>query len=70
MVERIIPSELEADELFRRNGEYVSATDYDVAIARIAELRQSLIGGIEAVKAGRDMTAWAEANERLLACNT
>ena len=29
MVKRIIPSELDGDELFRRNGEYVSAADYD-----------------------------------------
>jgi hypothetical protein len=34
---------------------------------QVRELRQSLIGGIEGVKAGRDLTKWAEANERLLA---
>ena len=38
MVEQIIPSELEADELWKRNGEYVSALDYDAAVARLAEL--------------------------------
>lgn len=37
------------------------------AAERIDELRQSLIGGIEGVKAKRDLTKWAEANERLLA---
>lgn len=37
------------------------------AAERIDELRQSLIGGIGGVKAGRDLTKWAAANERLLA---
>jgi hypothetical protein len=40
------------------------------AIGCILELRQALIGGVELVKAGRDMTEWAKANERLLARNT
>jgi hypothetical protein len=34
--------------------------------AQIDDLRQSLIGGVEGVKAGRDMKKWAEANDRLL----
>lgn len=55
---------------------YQGATDEQLeAVARevLAEiaaenkaLRQSLIGGIEAVRAGRDMRQWAEANERML----
>jgi len=47
--------------------------ELEAAQARIAELeaaldelRQSLIGGIEGVRAGRPMDKWADANERLL----
>jgi hypothetical protein len=41
-VDRIIPSELSGDELWRRNGEYVDAAAYDAAVARIAELEARL----------------------------
>lgn len=58
------------------NGELGRQTAVNIlasALARIAELeaaldelRQSLIGGIEGVRAGRPMDKWADANERLL----
>lgn len=42
MVERIVPSELDSDELHRRTGEYVAAYHYDAAWVRIAELEALL----------------------------
>lgn len=42
MVDRIIPSELSADEQWRRNGEYVSAYAYDEATATIAALQTTI----------------------------
>ncbi len=47
MVERIVPAYLDATELHRRNGEYVSGDDYDRAVARIAELEAALRNIIE-----------------------
>lgn len=41
-IERIIPANLDGAELWRRNGEYVSADDYEKAEARIAELETAL----------------------------
>jgi hypothetical protein len=42
--------------------------DYIASLeASVDELRQSLIGGIELVKARKPMERWAKANERLLA---
>lgn len=42
MVERIIPSHLDGEDLYRRNGEYVPAVDYDAAQRRIADLEDAL----------------------------
>lgn len=42
MVERIVPANLDDDELWRRNGEYVSADAYDAALRRIEELQAAL----------------------------
>lgn len=41
-IETIIPSELGGDELWNRNGEYVSAYDYDIAARRIEDLEIAL----------------------------
>lgn len=41
-VERIVPSELDGDEMWRRNSEYVSADAYDAAMKRVAHLEQAL----------------------------
>ncbi len=41
-MERIIPAELDGDELWRRNGEYVDAASYDAAVRHIAELEAAL----------------------------
>lgn len=32
----------------------------------VKDLRQSLIGGVEGVKAGRDLKKWAKANDKYL----
>lgn len=42
MVERIIPCDLTSDELFRCNGVYVSAEDYDATRRRIEVLEVAL----------------------------
>lgn len=39
-MERIVPANLDGDELWRRNGEYVDAESYDAAVARMAELEK------------------------------
>ena len=36
----------------------------------VADLRQRLIGGVEGVRAGRDLTKWADANDRRLRKST
>lgn len=41
-MERIVPANLEGDELWRRNGEYVNAESYDSAIAHILNLETAL----------------------------
>ena len=57
-----------SDRTFKRGETRHSDCDCcEHAAERIDELRQSLIGGVEGVKAKRDLTKWAEANERLLA---
>ena len=61
---------LSNDEKFRRGAAMKYAHDAERIATledQVKELRQSLIGGIEGVKAGHDLTKWAEANERLLA---
>lgn len=37
MVERIVPSDLSPDELFRRNGEYVAAHDFDEILSALIQ---------------------------------
>lgn len=48
--------------------EYDGATDGTIDRLRleIYRLRQRLIGGVEGVKAGRDLTKWAEVNDEWL----
>lgn len=41
-VDRIVPADLEGDELWRRNGAYVSADSYDRALKYIVELEVAL----------------------------
>ena len=46
-MERIVPANLDGDELWRRNGEYVDADSYDAAVARVAELEAALTHAVE-----------------------
>ena len=41
-VERIIPADLDSDELWRRNGEYVDADSYDAMKSLISEAHDAL----------------------------
>lgn len=41
-MERIVPANLDGDELWRRNSEYVDADSYDASIARSAKLEAAL----------------------------
>lgn len=41
-IERIVPANLDGDELWKRNGEYVDADAYDRAVARIETLEAAL----------------------------
>ena len=50
-MERIVPANLEGDELWRRNGEYVDAESYYTAISRIAELEAALREAVEELEA-------------------
>lgn len=52
MVERIVPANLEGDELWQRNGEYVSADHYDAALARVARLERAILACHAAVPGG------------------
>ena len=45
---------------------HAAADAIDALSSEVADLRQSLIGGVEGVKAGRDLTKWAAANDKKL----
>jgi hypothetical protein len=62
------PRSEKSDNTYRRRETiHAACLCCEHAAERIFDLRQSLIGAIEAVKAGRSLSReWVEANERLL----
>lgn len=67
-MERIVPANLDGDDLWRRNGEYVDAESYDALVARVAELEAAIEFAATVLEDGADPMTVAR-GLRLMAAN-